>query len=297
MNALTTQQRAGWAMPAPTNMGEAMRMAELLANSTMVPKSYQGRPGDVLVAVQMGAELGLAPLQALQNIASVNGRPSVWGDAALALVQSHPAYVSHREWIEGEGEERAGYCAVTRRGSPEHVQRFGVKEAKKAGLWGKAGPWQQYPDRMMVLRARGFAIRDKFADALRGVITTEEAQDMPADAPAVVGVVVPDAPALAGPAAAMDNPNTMQSFTLSALDDQLAQFWHVDEINAYLNQEAVQKAKARAERAGRADKWAEIVAAHYARVVPEEREGEVEPEAAGADTQADYGWPGPKTSA
>jgi hypothetical protein len=58
-----------------------------------------------------------------------------------------------------------------------------VADAKKAGLWGKAGPWQQYPGRMMALRARGFALRNAFADALRGLITAEEAQDYPQAAP------------------------------------------------------------------------------------------------------------------
>ena len=47
----------------------------------------------------------------------------------------------------------------------------------KAGLWAKSGPWTQYPKRMMQMRARGFALRDKFADALGGLITVEEAQD------------------------------------------------------------------------------------------------------------------------
>ena len=205
MTALTT--RAGWSLPAVTSMADAMRMAELLADSSMVPASYKNKPGDILVAVQMGAELGLAPLQALQNIASINGRPSVWGDAALALVQGHPAYVSHREWVEGEGMERAGYCAITRRGSGEHVQRFSMKDAERAKLLGKPGPWSQYTDRMLVLRARGFAIRDKFSDALRGIITAEEAQDLPPAEPRdVPNMSAPEPPRIAGPLADMQAP-------------------------------------------------------------------------------------------
>ena len=163
----------------PQNFDEAMRIAKVLANSDMVPKDYKGKPENCLVALQWGADVGLPGLQALQNIAVINGRPSIWGDAALALVQSHPAYVGHREWMEGEGENRVACCAVTRKGSPEHIQRFGVAEAKKASLWGKQGPWQQYPDRMMQMRARGFALRDRFADALRGLSIGEESQDIP----------------------------------------------------------------------------------------------------------------------
>lgn len=268
MNALTT--RASRGIATPNNMADAMRLAEMLANSTMIPASYKGKAGDVLVAVQMGAELGLSPLQALQNIASINGRPSVWGDAALALAQSHPLYVSHREWIEGEGDETAGCCEVTRRGSPPHVARFTVRQAKKANLWSKAGPWQQYPERMLVLRARGFALRDKFADALRGLITVEEAQDIPPEEPRVVGVVTPDQPAIAAPQD--ETGRTARSFSFDLLDDQLSQFVEVEEIRAYLAQPKVQSAHRKVMERGMGERWSEIVQRHLARVLPADAE-------------------------
>lgn len=279
MSALMTQPRGAWGIPAPSNMSEAMKMAELLSNSTMVPASYRGKPGDVLVAIQMGAELGLAPLQALQNIASINGRPSVWGDAALALVQGHPAYVSHREWVDGEGKRRAGFCAITRRGSPEHVQRFSMEDAERAGLLGKQGPWKQYTDRMLVLRARGFALRDKFSDALRGIITAEEAQDMPAqDAPSVVGLAVPQQAALAAPEQDGEQEQREAPFTLRFLDDQLLQFGHVDDVRGYLDQPLVKAAYFRCVARGKGDAWSRIVQTHLSRLLPDEPAEEVEPE-------------------
>ncbi len=176
---MVSKAATGGFLANPKTFEEAWRIAQVLADSDMVPKDYKGKPANCMVAMQWGNDVGLPGLQALQNIAVINGRPSIWGDAALALVQSHPAYVGHREWMEGEGENRVACCAVTRKGSPEHIQRFGVAEAKKASLWGKQGPWQQYPDRMMQMRARGFALRDRFADALRGLSIGEEAQDIP----------------------------------------------------------------------------------------------------------------------
>ena len=163
----------------PTTLQEAMKFSDILASSTMVPRDFQGKPGNVLVAIQWGREVGLGPLQALQNIAVINGRPSIWGDAALALVRGHPDCLSVQEGVEGEGEARQGWCEVTRRGEQPQRRTFSVVDAKRAGLWGKSGPWTQYPDRMLQLRARGFAIRDVFPDALRGVMTREEAEDTP----------------------------------------------------------------------------------------------------------------------
>lgn len=159
----------------PSNLKEAMEYATIIANSSMVPKTYQGKAGDILVAVQMGAELGLKPIQALQNIAVINGKPSVYGDALLALVQAHPSFEDIKEWYDEK--TNTAFCRVKRKNQTEHTVSFSIEDAKKAGLWGKGGPWTQYPKRMMQMRARGFALRDKFADALGGLITVEEAQD------------------------------------------------------------------------------------------------------------------------
>lgn len=172
----------------PETFGEMMSFAKMLADSTFVPKDFIGKPQNVLVAIQWGMEIGLAPLQALQNIAVINGRPSLWGDAALAVVQNHPAYEWHTEAIEGEADDREGVFTIKRRGSDAHVVRFSVTDAKKANLWGKQGPWTQYADRMLKLRARGFGLRDKFADALKGLITAEEARDYPTEQPALTTV-------------------------------------------------------------------------------------------------------------
>lgn len=173
---------AGAPMLAPRTLDEAMKFSELLARSDLVPRDYKGKPGNILVAMQWGYEIGLQPLQALQNIAVINGRPSIWGDAALALVRGSGLCDSLVERIDGEGDKAAAICIAQRKGQQEPiVARFSVADARKAGLWGKAGPWTQYPARMLAMRARGFCLRDGFADVLRGVITVEEARDYPAE--------------------------------------------------------------------------------------------------------------------
>lgn len=92
-----------------------------------------------------------------------------------------------RECLEGDGDNLTAVCEAKRQGYPSpSVSRFSVADAKKAGLWGKSGPWTQYPQRMLTLRARGFALRNAFADALRGLITAEEARDYPTQPEPVV---------------------------------------------------------------------------------------------------------------
>lgn len=165
---------------APQTMTEAIEFSGMLAKSAMVPKAYQGKPEDVLVAVQWGFELGLAPLQALQNIACINGKPSVYGDAAMALVQNSPVCEDIKEYFENEGTSNpVAVCVAKRKNRSEVVCKYSVEDAKRAGLWNKSGPWTQYPKRMLQMRARGFALRDAFPDVLKGLITVEEAQDYP----------------------------------------------------------------------------------------------------------------------
>jgi hypothetical protein len=164
---------------------DAMRFSQIVAKSPFATKDFQGKPESCLLAIQHGSEVGLSPMQSLQSIAVINGRPTIWGDAALALVQSSPVCEYVREYTEGEGDGLVAVCEAKRRGYPQPtVVRFSMADAKRAGLAGKSGPWSQYPARMLTLRARGFALRNAFADALRGLITAEEAQDYPQPEPA-----------------------------------------------------------------------------------------------------------------
>jgi len=189
MNELVEMKSASRALSNgilnPANLSEALQMADMLCKSTLIPKDFQNSPGNVLVALQWGMEIGLGPMQALQSIAVVNGRPSLWGDAVIALCRSHPICEWVTETVEGTGESMVATCTTQRRGEPEPVSRsFSWADAKRAGLIGKAGPWTQYPTRMMQLRARSWCLRDAYPDLLRGMAVAEEAQDIPTASPA-----------------------------------------------------------------------------------------------------------------
>lgn len=165
---------------ALASFDDAFRFAKMVAASDFAPKDFKGKPESCLLAIQHGGETGLSPMQSLQSIAVINGRPSIWGDAALAVVSASPVCEFVTETIEGDGDAMVAICEAKRRNYPKPtVVRFSVADAKKAGLWGKSGPWSQYPRRMLQLRARGFALRDAFPDVLKGLVTAEEAQDYP----------------------------------------------------------------------------------------------------------------------
>lgn len=166
-------------MLEPTNTEEAAALAERLASSQLIPKSFQGKPNDVFVAMMWSRNLGLPIVQGLQNIAVINGRPSIWGDAALAIVKSSGQLESFKETVTGAGDQMVATCTLVRRNEVEpYIERFSVADAKAAGLWRKSGPWTQYPKRMLQMRARSFCLRNAFPDLLLGIGLAEEEMDI-----------------------------------------------------------------------------------------------------------------------
>jgi hypothetical protein len=159
----------------PRNFEGVMVFCDMLAKSDLVPKDYKDKPANVMVAIQCGAEIGLSAMQAIQNIAVINGRPSLWGDAPLGLVQGS----GKLEWIKETADGETAICETKRRGYPQsHKTTFSQADAVKMGLAGKPGPWSQVPGRMRQLRARAFNLRDQFADVLKGVSVAEEVMDI-----------------------------------------------------------------------------------------------------------------------
>lgn len=180
MNAPATQQVATATQPrqqldlSPQTFDQALVFCDYLADSDLVPKDFKGKPANCLIAIQWGAELGLKPLQAIQNIAIINGRPSLWGDAVLALVRSSPLC----EYVKESDDGHTAICRAKRRGEDEVVGTFSIDDARTAGLFGKSGPWTQYPARMRQMRARAFALRDGFTDVIKGMAIAEEIMDI-----------------------------------------------------------------------------------------------------------------------
>lgn len=217
MTTELTTQRAATGLALAT-FDDAFRFAKMVSSSEFAPKDFKGKPESCLLAIQHGSEVGLSPMQSLQSIAVINGRPTIWGDAALALVQSSPVCEYVREYTEGEGDNLTAVCEAKRRGYPAPtVAKFSMADAKRAGLAGKSGPWSQYPARMLALRARGFALRNAFADALRGLITAEEAQDYPSQPEPAKPVTVTQAAPASTPVGTAVEPATEADMQRSRL--------------------------------------------------------------------------------
>ena len=162
----------------PRTLEEAMALARAVVAARMAPAGFDTAEA-CMIAILHGMEVGLTPLSALQRIAVIGGRPTIWGDGAMALVRASGLAASIDERILGSGpSDWVAVCTVARRGDPHPIERrFCVEDARRARLWGKPGPWSDYPQRMLQMRARAFALRDVFADVLGGLYLREEIED------------------------------------------------------------------------------------------------------------------------
>lgn len=178
-------------MLMPTDFDGIQRLAKFLHATGMVPMNDRVPCTETqsMLLVAKAVELGIPLTNIPSGMMIVRNKPCVWGDTMLALVQRSQGFVSIAERMEGE----EAVCVVTRMrklmdgtyATSGTEVRFSIAEAKTAGLWGKAGPWTQYPKRMLKMRARAFALRDMFADVLNGMGMVEEVRDYPQDAAVV----------------------------------------------------------------------------------------------------------------
>jgi hypothetical protein len=180
---LITTTAPGWAAALnPQSTEDAWKIAQALSKSGFVPKAFQNQPNEILIAAAMGARLGLDVFSALQSVAVVNGKPTLYGDALLAVCQSRSDWRGQSVKWEGAGDDERVTVTIRRQmagGAVDSYEgRFSVREAKQANLWSKQGPWAQFPRRMMEMRARAYALRGAFADALLGFHAREEMEDV-----------------------------------------------------------------------------------------------------------------------
>lgn len=162
-----------------STLEEMQRFANMVLKSGVVPAHYD-TAAKICVALQHGYEIGFTPMAALQNIAVIRGKPTLGGEAALALAYSKGLIEDKKEVPVLKDGHVVGFdCWMKRRGGGEQRHIFTIEDAERAKLWGKSGPWKEYPQRMLQMRARGWVLRDLFPDVLLGCAITEEWRDVP----------------------------------------------------------------------------------------------------------------------
>lgn len=189
-------------IPAPalgaTDLAVQMDFAKAVATAGVLPKAYQGNPGSVLVAVGLGAAMGLTPAESLYRIHVIEGKPS----ASAELIAANVRRAGHR--LRVNGDDRRAVAQIIRADDPEFTYEveWTIEKAQRAGLAGKS-VWKSYPSAMLKNRAITECARTACPEALYGVVyTEEEARETLVDA----GEVRPPSESAAALIAAADEP-------------------------------------------------------------------------------------------
>ena len=166
-------------------MSVAVRMAEMLSKSTSIPQSYQNKPADCLLAIDLANRLGLSPITIMQNSQIIQGNFSWKGVACKALIENSGRYKKTRYVEVGtKGTDDWGMYlqAIDKEGEEINGVTVTIGMAKKEGWYSKNGSkWQTMPELMLKYRASAFFMRTECATSSMGFLTTEELEDISVD--------------------------------------------------------------------------------------------------------------------
>ena len=161
--------------------GQLMEMANFMSKSTIIPVSYQNRPENILVAIDLASRMGISPIVVMQNLYIIQGRPSFSGQAIASLIRSSGQFTNVEvNFVGEEGKDTWGcYITAMRNGKQLRGATVTVKMAKSEGWYQKNGSkWQTLTELMLTYRAYTFFGRQYAPELLLGLHTTEEMEDV-----------------------------------------------------------------------------------------------------------------------
>ena len=157
------------------------QMAENLAKSDLVPQNYHNNPGNCFLAINFANKLGMEPLTVMQNLYVVKGKPSWSGQFCMALIRANPAFTNVRLVYTGTKgtDNRGAYVTAIRVSDGSVVDGTEVTIAMaKAEGWTSNAKWKSMPEQMLGYRAAAFFARLHCPEALLGIQTAEEVEDV-----------------------------------------------------------------------------------------------------------------------
>lgn len=160
---------------------QALRAAQMLSQTSIIPQTYQGKPQDCFVAIEMATRMGVSPMMVMQNMYVVKGKPSWSGQSCTSLIKSCGKFkdVQHVYFGEKGTESRGCYVSAVRCSDGERVDGVEVTIAMaKAEGWTSNPKWRNMPELMLSYRASAFFARVHCPEALMGLQTTEEIYDV-----------------------------------------------------------------------------------------------------------------------
>ena len=159
-----------------------MHLSSKLAEATIIPETFQGKPANVLIALNMAQRMGADPMMVMQNMYIVYGNPAWSSKFMIACFNTCGRFSSIKyEYFGQPGTMSYGcraYATELRSGEKVVGADVTIELAKKEGWLDKKGSkWQTMPQLMLQYRAATFLIRTTAPELALGMRTSEEIND------------------------------------------------------------------------------------------------------------------------
>lgn len=164
-------------------LDKLMEMASMLSKSTIVPVTYQNRPENCFIALDMASRMGVSPLVVMQNLYVIQGKPSFSGSAIASMIRSNPQYRNvELNYVGEEGKDTWGAYITAdnvHNGKTIKGATVTIAIAKKEGWLSKgASKWLTMPELMLGYRAYTWFGRIHCPELMMGLQSTEEITDV-----------------------------------------------------------------------------------------------------------------------
>lgn len=157
------------ASEVPASFDQQMRMASVLAESTLLPGHLRGKPANVLVVLQGARALDISAFWAFQSMHVVDGKLGLAAELMRAMVIK----AGHKFRVVERTADRAVVEIHRNDRDQPYRAEFTSDDAKRAELTGKDN-WRKYPKSMLVARATSIAVRDECPETLFGMVYTPD---------------------------------------------------------------------------------------------------------------------------
>lgn len=160
---------------------QALRAAQMLSQSSIVPQAYQGKPQDCFIAMEMASRMNTSPMFVMQNLYIVKGKPTWAGQACMAMINACGKFREVKHVYTGQKgtDNRGCYVTAIRISDGEVVNGTEITMSMvKAEGWITNSKWKNMPEQMLGYRAASFFARMYCPEALMGLQTYEEVQDV-----------------------------------------------------------------------------------------------------------------------
>ena len=154
-------------------MTDRIEHAKVVAQSSLIPAEYRGKPADIVWAMDIGDALGVPYTQVMQSMVVARGKMTMSADLMGAVVRR----AGHKLRLREDGDSVTATLIRADDSDYEFTVTWDKAKAQAAGLWGSRGPWQQYPRQMLRARAITEVCRQGASDALAGTVYTPEELD------------------------------------------------------------------------------------------------------------------------